>query len=143
MSSNPARRGNSALSALTGLMALADAGLALLGLLIWNAYRRDNLTGSEAATFTLLGVSAAVGALILLTAAIGLARHSQGATRLATALAGLRTAAVVVALAVIAIQIGGSALAGLLETTGALVALFDALIALWVTAVAARRTRHR
>ncbi|MDY7087735.1 MAG: hypothetical protein SYR96_21840 [Actinomycetota bacterium] len=143
MSSNPARRGNSALAALTGLMALADAGLALLGLLIWNAYRRDNLTGSEAATFTLLGVSAAIGTLILLTAAIGLARHSQGATRLATTLAGFRTAAIVGALAVIAIQIGSSALAGLLETTGAVVAVFDALIALWVTAVAARRTRHR
>lgn len=141
MSRSPARRGNSALAALTGLMALADAGLALLGLLVWNAYRGDHLTGSEAATFTLLGVSAAIGALILLTAAFGLARNSQGITRLATTLAGLRVAAVAVALAVIAIQIGGSALAGVLETTGAVVAVFETLITLWVAAIAARRTR--
>lgn len=129
MPKNGARRGNSVLTAVTSVMALAEAGLALLDLLIWNAYRDNHVTSAEAATFTLLGASTAIGALILLIAAIGLASNDYGTVRLTTAMAGLRAAVVVVVLAVIAIQVGGSALVGLLETTGALVAVIDALIA--------------
>ncbi len=129
------------LAALTALLVLADAGLVVVGLLVWNAYRRDDLTGSEAATFVLLGASAAVGVLVLLTAALGFARGEHSAARWAGVLARLRAGAVAVALVVVAIQLGATALAGLLETTGAIVAVVDAAVALWVTGVAARRTR--
>ena len=143
-SATPAGRGSPALVALTGLLVAAEAGLAAVGLLVANAYRRDDLTGAEAATFVLLGASAAVGALVLLLAAIGFARggSGHGTARGAAVLARLRAGAVLVALVVIALRLGGSALAGLLETTGALVAVADALVALWVTGVAVRRTRH-
>jgi hypothetical protein len=139
----PARRGSPALAALTGLLVLADAGLAAIGLLVWNAYRGDNLTGAEAATFVLLGVSAAIGALVLAAAAAGLVRGERGIARAAAVLARLRAGALVVALVIVAVRVGGSALAGLLETTGAIVAVGDAVIALWVTGVAVRRTHDR
>ena len=142
MSSGPPARGRPALAALTGLLVLADAGLAVVGLLVANAYRRDDLTGSEAATFVLLGVSAAVGVLVLLTAAAGFARGDRRTARAAAVLARVRAGAVIVALLVIAIRLGGSALAGLLETAGAVFALADAAVALAVTGVAVRRTRH-
>jgi hypothetical protein len=60
----------------------------------------------------------------------------------ASGLAWVRVAGVVVALAAIAIGLGLSAIAGLFQTFGAAVTLIDAFAAVFVTGVAARRTRQ-
>jgi hypothetical protein len=145
MSSVPAGRpGNLVLASLTGILVLAEGGLAALGLLVRNAQQRGNLTSTEAATFVLLGTSAAVGAVVLFLALVALARGPKGHSlaRVASGLAWLRLAGVIAALMVIAIQLGVAAVAGMLETFGAAVAVLDALIAVIVTGVAVRRTRH-
>ncbi|MFI7599176.1 hypothetical protein [Actinoplanes sp. NPDC049681] len=48
----------------------------------------------------------------------------------------------IVALVVIAIALGISAIAGLTESFGAAVAVLDALIGMFLASVAERRTRH-
>jgi hypothetical protein len=138
------RRSNVALAVLTGILVLADAGLAALGALVWRAHQRGDLTGSEAATFALLGVSAAVGAAVLLVAAGALVRGVRG-HRLAgftSVVSWLRVVAVVIALMVITIRLGTSAVAGLLETFGAVIAVGEALMVVFVSTVAVRRTRR-
>jgi cytochrome bd-type quinol oxidase subunit 2 len=137
-------RRNLVLASLTGILVLADGGLAALGAMVWNAQRRGDLTGTQAATFILLGVSAALGAVVLLLVLIALARGGRGrrAARLASGLAWLRMATVLIALTTIAIRLGISATAGFFETFGAAVAVADAVIALIVTGVAVRRTRR-
>jgi hypothetical protein len=139
-----AHRSRLALSVLTGVLVLADGALAALGVLVWDARRRGNLTESEAATSIVLGASAAAGALLLLIALIGLARGVRGhpAAQIASVLAWLRLAVVLVAPMVVAILLGLSAVAGVLETSAVVVAVVDALIGLLVTGVAVRRTRH-
>jgi len=144
MTTPPAERGGSpVLASLTGILVLADAGLAALGVTVWNAHRHGHLTGAEAATFMLLGASAAIGAVVYLFTLIALARgtHGRGLARLASRLAWLRTAGVVIALIAFVILIGVSAIAGALETFGIVLAVLDALAAVYVTGVAVRRTR--
>jgi hypothetical protein len=138
------RQGNGVLASMTGLLVLADAGLTAIGLLVWNAQRGGHLTGAEAATFILLGASAAVGVVVLALATVALARRTRGyeLARVASGLAWLRVAGVVVALAAIAIGLGLSAIAGLFQTFGAAVTLIDAFAAVFVTGVAVRRTRQ-
>jgi uncharacterized membrane protein (DUF485 family) len=143
MTTPPAeRRGSPVLASLTGILVLAEAGLAALGVTIWNAQRHGHLTGAEAATFVLLGASAAVGAVVYLLGLIALARGAQGRelARLASSLAWLRTAGVLIALIAFVLLIGTSAIAGILETFGAVLAVLDALVAVYVTGVAVRRT---
>jgi len=137
-------RGSLVLASLTGVLVLADGGLAALGLMVWNALRRGNLTGPEAATFTLLGASAAVGVVVLLLALIALARgaRGRGVARFGATLAWLRMAGVITALMAIAVRLGASSVAGVFETSGAVVALADAVGALIVTGVAVRRSHH-
>ena len=138
----PPRQGSLLLASLTGILVLADVGLAAIGLLVWNAQRRGDLTAAEAATFTLLGASAAAGAVVLLLALIALVRgpRGHGIARLAAGLAWLRLAAVIVTLAVIAIRLGGAAIAGTFATFGAVVTVAEAVIVLIVTGAALRRT---
>jgi hypothetical protein len=137
-----ARRGSPLLAALTGVVILADGALVGIGVLVLNLWRNGNLGTSEAATFMLMGASAAVGAVVMLLAAIALARgpRGRGLARLASGLAWLRVLGVFVALAAIAVWLGGSAIAGSFETFGAVVALADAFFALVMTGVAVRRT---
>jgi len=145
MTSAPtAGRGSPLLATLAGIMVPVDGVLVAIGVLVFNAQRNGNLTASEAATFILLGASAAVGAVVMLLAAIALARgrRGRGTARLASGLAWLRVVAVLVALAVIAITLGGSAIAGSFETFGAVVAVVEASLALIVTGTAVRRTSH-
>lgn len=145
MTPPPANRPSRVLLAfLTGLLALADGALAALGLMIWNAHRHGHLTTSEAATFALLGASAAVGALLSLLALTAFARGARGhgTARFASGLAWLRSLCVIIALAAIATAFGTSAIIGQFETFGAAVALVDTVFALIVTGVATRRTRH-
>jgi len=143
MTTPPAARGGSpVLASLTGILVLADAGLAALGATVWNAQRHGHLTGAEAATFMLLGASAALGAVVYLFTLIALARGAQGRglARFASRLAWLRTAAVTIALIAFVILIDISAIAGALETFGAVLTVLDALAAAYVTGVAVRRT---
>lgn len=140
----PAGRGGSpVLASLTGILVLADAGLAVLGVTVWNAQQNGHLTGAEAATFMLLGASAALGAVVYLVTLIALARggHGHGLARFASRLAWLRTAGVIIGLFAFVLLIGISAIAGALETFGAVLAVLDAFAAVYVAGVAVRRTR--
>lgn len=133
-----------ALASLTGVLALVDGGFAAIGLLVWNGHRTGHLSTAEAATFILFGVSAAIGAIIMALALIALARglRGRGPARLSAALAWLRLAAVIVALVAIAAAFGATAIVGALQTFGAVVAVADPILALIVTGIAVRRTRH-
>jgi hypothetical protein len=137
-------RGRVALASLTGVLALVDGLFAAIGLLVWNGHRTGHLSTAEAATFVLLGASAAAGAVIMLLALIALARgpRGHGVARLATGIAWLRFAGVLIALAAIATAFGTTAIVGDFQTFGAVVAVADAILALIVTGVASRRTRH-
>ncbi len=141
----PGRGSDLATACLTGVLILVDAGLAALGLLVWDGRQRGNLTGPKSATFILLGASAAVGAVLLLLTLVALARgrHGYGMARFAAGLAWLRVATVVLAVVAIAVTRGLPAFAGLLPAVGASVAGFDAVMALVVASVAVRRTRDR
>jgi hypothetical protein len=131
------------LAILTGILAMADGGLTAIALLVANARREGNLSAAEAATFLLVGVSAAAGVIVLILALIALSRGRDGraVAQLASVIAWLRLPCVIVALPVLALSFGFSALSGVLQTTGAAVAVADALPALVVTSVALRHTR--
>lgn len=137
-----ARRRNIVLAALTAVLILIDGALAAIGQLVESGLRGGNLTGSEAATFILIGFSAVFGSVVLLLATVALARGGHGIAKAASALAWLRAAGVIVALTAIAASLGLSAIAGPFETFGAAVAVIDALFAVFVASVAERRTRH-
>jgi hypothetical protein len=144
MTSSPAGRGSSlTLASLTGVLVLADACLAALGLLVWNAQRTGGLTDPEARIVVLLGASAAAGAGLLLLCLAALARggRGHGLARFASGLAWCRLATVIIAPVAVALSLGLSAVSGLPEAVGAAVAVLDALLALIVAGAAARRTR--
>ncbi|GAB1644271.1 hypothetical protein [Krasilnikovia sp. MM14-A1259] len=143
MTTTPAGGRRIAAAALTGLLILVDGALTAIGLLVRSGQQRGNLSRTEAATFVLVGASAGVGMVILLLAMVALARGTRGHSlaKAASASAWLRTAGVIIALIAIAISRGIAAIAGLFESFGAAVALFDALIAVFATNVAERRTR--
>ncbi|MCU7723852.1 hypothetical protein ODJ79_09015 [Actinoplanes sp. KI2] len=132
------------LASLTGVLALVDGGFAAIGLLVFNAHRSGHLSAAEAATFTLFGASAAVGAVVMLLAATALARgpRGHGIARVASGVAWLRLAGVIITLVAIATAFGSSAIIGMFETVGAVVAVADAVFALLITGIALRRTRH-
>jgi hypothetical protein len=129
-----------ALAALTGVLVLADAGFAALSLLVWSLHRQGNVETVEAATFALAGISAVLGAIVLLLALTALARGRPATARVAVSIAWLRALAVVVAVCVIAVALGVSAVAGMLQTTGVFIALFDASLGVFVAGTALRRT---
>ncbi|GAA2714057.1 hypothetical protein [Actinoplanes palleronii] len=142
-SPRPAAPGNALLGLLLGILVLAEAGLAALGALVWSACHRHSITAAEAASFTVLGVSAAAGAVITLLALIAVVRGRHG-HRLARAAAGLhfaRLLGLVVATVLIAGQLGIAAVAGLTETFALALAGVEVLGALYATTVVARRTR--
>ncbi|NMO54498.1 hypothetical protein HH310_25345 [Actinoplanes sp. TBRC 11911] len=133
------------LALLTGILALTDGALAGIGLVVANARRQGHLTTVEAATFLLVGASAALGVLILVLALLALARGTAGHTlaRLASALAWLRLPCVIIALPVLALTLGFAALSGVLQTAGAAVAVADALPAVVVAGILTRRAPRR
>jgi hypothetical protein len=134
--------GSTAIAALVVVLAAVDAALVVIGMLVWEGHQRGHLSSTESATFVLLGISAAVGAAVYLLAAVAVATGAQAGVRVAAGLAWLRTAAVLVALAVIAVRLGSSAVVGPLGTTGAVFAVAEALIAIAALGAAARRTRR-
>ncbi|MEU4221848.1 hypothetical protein [Actinoplanes sp. NPDC026623] len=137
------RRRSPGLALLTGILVLAEAFLARLGVMVWNEQRDGHLTGAEAATFIVIGVSAAIGAVLYLFTLCAFARgvRGHGLARFASGLALLRLAGVMVALVAIAFLIDVSAIAGLQETFLAALAVLDALTAVYATRIAVRRTR--
>ena len=132
------------IASFTAVLVLTDGALAALGWKVWNAHQNNDFSSAEVATFALFGAAAVPGAVALLITLIAVARGSTGhrGARVASGLAWLRAAGVLVALAVIAIRFGASGIVGLLQSFGAVVAVADALIAVLVTGVAVRRTRH-
>ncbi len=135
-------RASPLLAALAGFMVLVDGALVAIGVLVWGAHRNGNLAAAEAATFSLLGASAAVGTVIMLLAAIAFARgpRGRGPAGFASGLAWLRLTGVLAAIMVIAIRLGGSAIVGAFETFGAVLAVAEATGALIVTGAAIRWT---
>ena len=131
-----------ALAMLTGILALTDGALAGIGLVVANARRQGHLSTAEAATFLLVGASAAIGVMILLLTLIALSRgaHGHAIAQLASVLAWLRLPCVIIALPVLALSFGFAAVSGVLQTAGAAVAVADALPTLVVTGVLLRRT---
>ncbi|ROP33584.1 hypothetical protein EDD30_6588 [Couchioplanes caeruleus] len=81
---------------------------------------------------------------MLLFALTAFVRGNRGRSvaRFGAALAWLRLGLVASAVWIIAASLGPSAIAGTLETSGAVAAVIDALAAVFVTGVAVRRTRH-
>jgi hypothetical protein len=133
-------RRRAALTILTILLVLAEAAFVSLARLVWSEHRRGHFTTHEAATFVLLGVSAVAGAVILLLAAAAFARGRPAPARLAFSLAWLRVIAVLVTLVVFAAALGASSVAGMLPTGGALIALFDAALGVYIASAATRST---
>lgn len=132
------------MATLTAVLILADGALAAIGVMVFTAHRDGHLTAQEAATFTVLGVSAALGTVVMLLAAIAFARGTRGraVARSASGLAWLRLAGVLIAVMVIAIQLGSTAITGYFQAFGAVMAVAEASLALIVTRAAVRRTRH-
>jgi hypothetical protein len=134
------------LAFMIGLLAAVDGLGAWLGWTVWTAYHRNgNLEASEAATFTLFGVSAAAGALIQVLVVIALLRGTRGhgLSRIAYGAAVLRPVVVLAALLLIGLRLGGSALVGSIETVGAVIALGEACIGVIPPRIAVRRTGRR
>lgn len=145
MTTPPQTGRNLLFAVLTAVLAAAEAGLAAIGWLVWTLHASGHATGAEAATFSLLGVSAVAGAALLLVTVIVFARGIPGhrIAQVAAGLAGLRVAAVIVALIAIAVAFGAAAVfAGLFAAFGAGIAVADTFVAWFVSGLAARRTRQ-
>ncbi|WP_043510958.1 MULTISPECIES: hypothetical protein [unclassified Actinoplanes] len=125
-----------------GIHALADVALVWLGSLVWNAYRQGTLAATEAASVSILAVSAGVGAVITVVLQIGLLRGTNGRhlVQAAMALNLARLLGLLLALMITAARLGITALAGMMETFAAVIAVAEALGALYVTTVVSRRT---
>jgi hypothetical protein len=130
---------------LTGLLLCCDAAVVAIVGLVWTAQARGQVAAAEVATLDLLGISAAVGVVVMAgalaaTVAVSRGRSGRVAATGARALAWLRLAAVVVALAAIAVVAGLDALIGLVETFAAALAVLDAAVAVAVAGTVRRLT---
>ncbi|WP_433790682.1 hypothetical protein [Actinoplanes sp. CA-252034] len=125
------------------VVALADCLLALLGNMAWQGRRDGSFTPENAMSFTVMGASAAVGALLAVLAMSALLRGRQGhgLARVTANLAWLRLGGVILALAVGALTFGASAVAAAFPAFGIVLAVGDALGGLVVAGAAVRRTR--
>ncbi|XVU26483.1 hypothetical protein ACQPZJ_05355 [Actinoplanes sp. CA-054009] len=136
MTTSPIRRGRSAgLAVLTGVVIAADLMLAAIGYLAGTL--NDDAKG---ATMVLAGVSALVGAAVLVLVAVAFAGGSARLARLAAGLMWLRLIGVLVTLTVFAFRPGYVAMAGVLAVVGVVLALVDAVSGLVVAGSARRRT---
>jgi hypothetical protein len=140
MTAAPTERSGKTLLAVVGIVAaFADGVVAWLGATAWQSYRDGGLTIEQAAPFLVMAVSAAVGAVLGVLAMIALLRRGNGLARGTLNLTWLRLGAVFVALVIIALTVGVSAVG----TVGMALAVGDALAGFVVTGVATRRTRGR
>jgi hypothetical protein len=131
---------------LTGLLVCCDVAVVAIVGLVWAAQARGDVGGADVATLDLLGISAAVGVVILglalaATVAVIRGRPGRGPAAAAWSLAWLRLVAVIVAVAAIAVVAGLGAVFGLVETFAAGLAMLDAAVAVAVAGTARRPTR--
>lgn len=133
------RGGNTLLTVMIGVAALADGLVAVLGATAWSSYRDGGFTAEEALPFTVAGVSGAAGVVLALLAMTALlrGRRGHGLARAAVNLTWLRVGVVIIALAVVALTVGVTAL---FPVVGIVFAMGDAVGGLVVTGAAARRT---
>ncbi|MFI6070477.1 hypothetical protein ACIA5C_02670 [Actinoplanes sp. NPDC051343] len=136
----PSVRRSTLHAVLTGMLALVDVAFAWLGWLMWTLHRDGPGQPAEAATFVLLGVSALVGAIVMLVATAAFLRGRRSTARAAAAIAWFRALTVVAVLAVLAGALGSSAILGLVPATGAAIAVADAIFAVLAAGAALRRT---
>jgi membrane associated rhomboid family serine protease len=133
---------NIVLASLTGILVLAQCGLAAIGYMSWQDARRfEIVTTDDVATLIVLGVSGAVGAVVALVVTIAFARKERGHSlaQLTVVLAYFQVIGVVIALAVVAVAIGAG-----LDASDVLIgflAVADGLMCLYVANVSRRRTR--
>jgi hypothetical protein len=130
---------------LTGLLVCCDVAVVAIVGLVWSAQARGQVSSADVATLDLLGISAAVGVVILAmalaaTVAVLRGRNGRGIAATAWSLAWLRLAAVLVALVAIAVVAGLGAVIGLVETFAAGLAVLDAAVAVAVAGTARRLT---
>jgi len=131
-------------AALIGVLVMLDLALVAIVSLVWTAQRQGQVSGQETGTLTLLGISAAIGVVILLillaaTLSAGNPSASRPLATVGLTLAWLRLAGIITAPAVIAAALGMSAVIGLAESFVVALALLDALAALVVAAATRRR----
>jgi hypothetical protein len=131
---------------LTGLLACCDVAVVAIIGLVWAAQARGQVAAADVATFNLLGISAAVGVVIMVlalaaTIAVIRGRSGRGAAVAAWSLAWLRLVAVIVAVVAIAVVAGLGAVIGLVETFAAGLAVLDAAVAVAVAGTVRRLTR--
>jgi hypothetical protein len=130
---------------LTGLLVCCDVAVVAIVGLVWAAQARGQVTADDVATFDLLGISAAAGAVIMAlalaaTVAVIRGRPGRGTAVTASSLAWLRLVAVIVGLAAIAVVAGLPSVIGLVESFVAGLAVVDASAAVAVTGTARRLT---
>ncbi|MFF5084072.1 hypothetical protein ACFY36_44070 [Actinoplanes sp. NPDC000266] len=136
MTTSPIRRSRSGFSAaLTAVVIAADLALAAISYLAWTL--NDDAKG---VTFVLAGVSAVIGAALLVPVAVAFAGGSARLARRADGLMWLRLIGVLITLAVFAVRPGFAAMAGVLAAVGALAAVADAVAGVVLARVALRRT---
>jgi hypothetical protein len=140
----PGRPGNALLATVTGVVVLAEAGLAAIGYSAWTSLDDAGVAARDVAALTVAGASAAVGALVALLILIALARGLRGhrLAQVAAVLAGLRAAGVVVALGAVGMVLGLDAVIGTNVWLASGLAAGDALAGLVLAAVGMRRTRN-
>ncbi|SNY28391.1 hypothetical protein [Paractinoplanes atraurantiacus] len=136
MTTSPIRGSRSIASAvLTAVVIAAELGLAAISYLGWTL--NDNAKG---VTFVLAGVSAVIGAALLVLVAVAFAGGSARLAGRAEGLMWLRLFGVLVTLTVFAFRPGWVAMAGAAAVVGAVIALADAAGGVVLARLALRRT---
>ncbi|WP_433789907.1 hypothetical protein [Actinoplanes sp. CA-252034] len=136
---------NRVLGMLTLVLVAVDAALVGINSIMWPAYLDGDVTAAEVAPFALFAGSAALGVVVMLSAAIALFRDARGRrlAEVAVLLAGLRVVAIPVAAAIVVATVGAAAVTGPSDVFLIVLSAFEAIVELTVTRVAAARTDGR
>ncbi|MEU4161879.1 hypothetical protein [Actinoplanes sp. NPDC026670] len=135
---------NRVLGALTLVLVLVDAGLVAINSIMWTAYRDGDVTAAEVAPFLLFAGSAAIGAVVMLLAAVALFQDRRGhrLAELAVVLAGARVVAIPVAVVAVIATVATPSVSGPSDIFLIVLSVFEAVVELMVARVAATRTRR-
>ena len=133
-------------ASLTALLLCCEVAIVALVGLVWVAQLRGQVRATDVATMDLLGISAAVGVVVVafvLAATVAVIRNRRGRGLAATgwSLAWLRLAGVLVGAGAIAVSLGLDAVVGLVETFAVGLAVLDAAVAVAVAGTARRLAR--
>jgi hypothetical protein len=134
---------NRVLGALTLVLVMVDAGLVAINSIMWSAYRDGDVTAAEVAPFMVFAGSAALGVVVMLSAAVALFRDTRGhrLAGFAVLLAGVRVVAIPIAVVVVVGTVGTSSVSGPSDMFVLILSAFEAVVELMVARVAAARTR--